>query len=268
METPKLEYISPTSSPSPSPSDKVSSAVSSLTSGVSSGVSSLTSGVSSLTSGVSSLTSGVSSGIESVSSVGSEVSSGVTAGVSSLFDFSSYSVYDVLRLFAIALILSFLGINFFGYLGKVTETVRDLLKPILAFLGYGAAETTKIVALGTKGAVDVASGTVVSGVNVLEKSISKKGTTMNKIDDHTKIDMKLLEKAAQNQNKPPKTNEPEPDDAGSRIQSNKAKNKSGFCYVGEDRGYRRCIAVGEGDKCMSGDIFPTDEICVNPSLRE
>jgi hypothetical protein len=189
----------------------------------------------------------------------------------------------------IVLILSFLGINFFGYFGRVTDAIRDFLKPILAFFGYGVAETTKsivnvsavgtkgaidvtkgavnVAAEGTKGAVNVAAGAVVGGVNLLEKGISKKGATMNKIDDHSKIDMKLLEKAVQNQNKP-KSEDPEPDEAGSRTQSSKAKLKSGFCYIGEDRGFRRCISVGEGDKCMSGDIFPTDEICVNPSLRE
>lgn len=43
--------------------------------------------------------------------------------------------------------------------------------------------------------------------------------------------------------------------------------KSGFCYIGEDRGFRSCIEVGESTKCMSGEIFPTREVCVNPSLR-
>jgi len=191
-----------------------------------------------------------------------------TSIISSIFDFSSYTIYDALRIFTIGLILSFLGINFFGYLGIVTETIKDVLKPVLVYLGYGAAETTKsivnISAEGTKGLVDVASGTVVGGVNLLEKGISKKSITMNKIDDENKIDMNLLEKSVQKLNKP----EPEPDDAGSRTQSSKMKQKSGFCYIGEDRGFRRGIAVGEGDKCLSGDIFPTDEICVNPNLRE
>ena len=194
--------------------------------------------------------------------------SSATSIISSIFDFSSYTIYDALRIFTIGLILSFLGINFFGYLGIVTETIKDVLKPVLVYLGYGAAETTKsivnISAEGTKGLVDVASGTVVGGVNLLEKGISKKSITMNKIDDENKIDMKLLEKSVQKLNKP----EPEPDDAGSRTQSSKIKQKSGFCYIGEDRGFRRCISVGEGDKCLSGDIFPTDEICVNPNLRE
>jgi len=43
--------------------------------------------------------------------------------------------------------------------------------------------------------------------------------------------------------------------------------KAGFCYIGEDRGIRSCIQVGENDQCMSGDIFPSRDICVNPNLR-
>jgi len=43
--------------------------------------------------------------------------------------------------------------------------------------------------------------------------------------------------------------------------------KKGYCYIGRDRGYRSCISVGLNDYCMSGDIFPTQAICINPSLR-
>ena len=60
---------------------------------------------------------------------------------------------------------------------------------------------------------------------------------------------------------------PEADDATSKLQM-KPKSKAGFCYIGEDRGFRSCIEVGDGDVCMSGDIFPTEAICINPNLRE
>jgi len=43
--------------------------------------------------------------------------------------------------------------------------------------------------------------------------------------------------------------------------------KAGWCFIGEDRGYRTCAQVEANDTCMSGDIFPTHEICVNPNLR-
>ena len=44
-------------------------------------------------------------------------------------------------------------------------------------------------------------------------------------------------------------------------------SKSGWCYIGSEQGYRSCSQVGEADTCMSGNIFPTQDICVNPNLR-
>lgn len=166
----------------------------------------------------------------------------------------------LIRYFIIILILIFLGFNIFTYLGKITEWILDLIRPILAFFGYGLAETTKQVvkvsATGTKGLVDVTAGTVTGGINILEKGLSHK-------KKRGKSDMKALDNSVNNQQ-----SEPMPDDAGSKTQASKARGKAGYCYIGEDRGFRSCIQVGEADMCMSGDIFPTRDVCINPSLRE
>jgi hypothetical protein len=50
------------------------------------------------------------------------------------------------------------------------------------------------------------------------------------------------------------------------INSGKGRQE-GWCYIGTDRGVRTCSQVGLKDTCMSGDIFPSQDICVNPSLR-
>ena len=57
------------------------------------------------------------------------------------------------------------------------------------------------------------------------------------------------------------------DDSYSSIQSSKISGKSGWCFIGEDRGTRSCMNVGPNDTCMSGEIFPTNDICINPNLR-
>ena len=44
--------------------------------------------------------------------------------------------------------------------------------------------------------------------------------------------------------------------------------KAGYCYVGTLNKKRTCIEIDEDDKCMSGDIFPTRDLCVNPNLRK
>lgn len=65
-----------------------------------------------------------------------------------------------------------------------------------------------------------------------------------------------LEYAAKNQY-------PSPNDTT----SNKFQPKSGYCFIGEDRGHRSCIEVSDSNKCMSGNIFPSMDVCVNPNLR-
>lgn len=57
----------------------------------------------------------------------------------------------------------------------------------------------------------------------------------------------------------------EPNSAYSSIQP--STGESGYCYIGEERGYRTCAPVGVNDVCMSGDVFPTNDVCINPNLR-
>ena len=49
-------------------------------------------------------------------------------------------------------------------------------------------------------------------------------------------------------------------------QEQKVKENS-FCYIGYESGQRECTNVFDGDICMSGEIFPKMEICMNPHLR-
>jgi hypothetical protein len=155
----------------------------------------------------------------------------------------------------IFLILAFLGFNIFTYLGQISnflglivDRVLNVFRPILAYFGYGITETAKktvdLTATGSKKVIDIASGTATGGITALQSGLSKDTKNKNK--------------------EPPM---PLPDEAGSLTQANKASRKAGFCYIGEDRGFRSCISVGEGDSCMSGDIFPSMDKCINPSLR-
>ena len=43
--------------------------------------------------------------------------------------------------------------------------------------------------------------------------------------------------------------------------------ENSFCYIGYDDGQRVCTNAFEGDICMSGQIFPKMDICINPRLR-
>lgn len=199
-------------------------------------------------------------------SLSSEPSSNfnIKESITNLFS-SSYTIYILLFL-----ILAVLGINIFAYLGYFTDDTIGILKPLI-FIGITTTSdiSQDIIsnsAEGTKAATDIVAGTVNSAIdttgNVLIQSSDDDEDELEEesIDKYNK-----LQKDINEDNKPSNT-VPEPDDATSKTQ--KIKGKSGFCYIGEDRGFRSCIEVGENDTCMSGDIFPTEDICINPSLRE
>ena len=174
------------------------------------------------------------------------------------------------------ILLLFFGVNIFSYLGdflqKLKETSAPFFKDILESLGYVVTETTKdvtnIAAKGAKLGIDVAAGTVESGVDVIQGQLDMEQSgnssqQQQQQSSKSSISASLTSALANAE----ENTEPLPDDAMSSTQRN-GTGKAGYCYIGEDRGFRSCISVSENDTCMSGDIFPSQEICVNPSLRE
>lgn len=43
--------------------------------------------------------------------------------------------------------------------------------------------------------------------------------------------------------------------------------ENSYCYIGYENGQRECTNVFDGDICMSGEVFPKLDICINPKLR-
>jgi len=172
----------------------------------------------------------------------------------------------------IILILAFLGFNIFIYLAKGTQVFAQLSAYLASVIGTGAAETTKqvtnVAATGTKAAADIAAGTVNTTVNVAQETASS--IKNSNYTEQQQLNMSLNQ-ANKAQQQTGEDGEGEPgykaDESGSSIQSSKGAGKSGWCYIGEDRGFRSCIQVGVNDQCMSGDIFPSQEICMYPELR-
>lgn len=187
----------------------------------------------------------------------------------------------------IILILSFLGFNIFAYLAKGTQDTTNFLAPILSKLfGTSVAVSSQVVdvsAEGAKAVVGTTSNVLESGLTAIQQATpntvpnpipnSQTAKSLAPIKDdkikHEAIQETTLNKAlntAQSQTQiQTKLNEDyEADYASSSIQGG---GKSGWCYIGLDRGYRTCAEVGVNDTCMSGQIFPSHEICMNPSLR-
>lgn len=186
--------------------------------------------------------------------------SGESIATNSLGD----NIWLFIRVIIIILILTFFGINIFAYLGLITGSVADYLKPLLSSLGYPVVDTAKQTLKtsidGTKDIVNSVANVTNATLNTVESTID--GNVKNNIDENKNNLMKALNHAE----KVDKQNIPEPDESGSSSQMTKT-GKSGFCYIGSDRNIRSCVEVGRNDTCMSGDIFPTKDICVNPNLR-
>jgi hypothetical protein len=197
---------------------------------------------------------------------------------SGYFNMSGKSHY--IRIGLIITILLFLGVNIFSYLGNFLQNTKELIAPffknILESLGYVVTETTKDVtqlsAEGAKLGIDVAAGTIESGIDVIQGQLdienpnkynSQQGQVQKDQSTFKEISASLSSALADAEEKA----EPIPDDSMSSTQRLNS-GKAGYCYIGEDRGFRSCIQVKESDTCMSGEIFPTQAICVNPSLRE
>jgi len=161
------------------------------------------------------------------------------------------------------LVLAFFGFNIFVYLAKGTDDISNFFGPIIAkitsFFGIAAVDTAKQTAsVAATGAGAIAT----SSEATQGQSIA---TTMQSNDSAQKTTLYNALNSTEQQ--PTKNNEYTADDSHSTIQQTKSANKAGWCYIGEDRGFRSCIKVSEGDTCMSGNIFPSEDICVNPSLR-
>ena len=207
-------------------------------------------------------------------------------------------------LLIIILILALLGFNIFIYLAKGTGAVAEFIDkyfgPLLKLFGISVLETTKqtinVGATGTKAGVDAVANTTTGAIDVVEQgtNLNPNATTSSNANTNTSntsnkysgqqasgtqqnsmpVQQQIQQDGSATEwrqdsldsalNDASKNPEPQPDESSSSVQST---GKAGWCYIGMDRNTRTCSQVGVNDTCMSGDIFPSQDICMNPSLR-
>ena len=208
-----------------------------------------------------------------------------TSGSSSGFSFSNmFSETTWQTWLIVVLILAVLGFNIFYYLASGTQFFANFVSPYIKYfsdlVGGTIGNTTKQIvttsATGTKAGVDITAGTITSSIDALGSAIEGTSTAVAQTGQAVEKDVSTspenpLNNALQQQQQQQQQGEApdsfQADDSYSSIQSGKSSSKSGWCYIGEERGIRSCSQVGPNDQCMSGDIFPTSQVCVNPTLR-
>jgi len=185
------------------------------------------------------------------------------AQVSSTDIFSGKNL--IISILVFLLILSFLGINLLNMIGNLMENIVSvfgpLVKQILSVFGYTAGtiiDKTADVAtdVATTG-VELAGGSVQSLGHIL-KDASKDGVSSEAKQSLSKP-LDLNSSSILN-------NEPSPDSSSNPSQKPITSNKSGWCLVGEYEGKRGCIEINNTTKCLSGQVFPEEKLCLNPTF--
>lgn len=172
----------------------------------------------------------------------------------------------VIMVLVVLLLLSFLGINILDIFSNIIKIFVRLFGPIvnqiLSLLGYTTGSVLNVSAdvIGdtSKAAIDIAEGTVQNVGNLLIKA------SKTNIDKNTKtqLDNVLSNSSIQT------TNNVEQDIPENPIQNPISSSKNSWCYIGEYEKKRSCIAINEHDKCMSGQVFPEQQICLNPTNQQ
>jgi len=163
------------------------------------------------------------------------------------FDLKTLVIISLL----IIMVLAYIKINVITIFGETVQTGVDFFTPVFAYLldfmgdssGKAINKAAEVTADVSKGGIDLAEGAVQEVGNLLigqsDVGSKKKSYTLH---------------------------EPQPDSPEDNIQKSRSSLKTKWCLAGEYQNKRGCISISESDKCMSGQIFPNEELCINPNL--
>lgn len=177
------------------------------------------------------------------------------------YSFLNYKI--AIFIFLLILILSFFGINIFTYLSNIVDYITTLLKPLFtkssSFISNALRNILSVSYVGSRQIIDTGSETskniidtsskgLTSGIDLLENNLKQKKSVVNPENEN------ILSDDVKN-----KEQEPMPVKSSSLT--------SGYCFIGKINDIRSCAKVTSKEQCMSGDIYPTKDICINPKLR-
>ena len=175
--------------------------------------------------------------------------------------------YFYLKIGGVILVLAFLGLNIFTYLKEGVDAITYFLKKVGKPIIKPITTTSRPITKTKKKVVQKKEKPL--KIEKEQPAPRKKLPPRKKLqgdggeikEDDTIEQAWKLEK----EDDESECSEPEPDsDILSEIQNGR---KSGWCYIGTDRGYRSCVKITEQDQCLSGKVYQTEAICHNPDLR-
>jgi hypothetical protein len=194
--------------------------------------------------------------------------------ITGLFDFIKSNWIILLVLGGIIFAIYYVYTNAMNFLSSFTDifkTIQPLIASTSAMLDSTAkkVDTKDDTKVDTK--VDTKDDTKVDRIDSLSKSDTDKPSLETTLKAPVASEYKNLDDDVSS------LIEDIPDSkvfvADNLVSSQDDEDKSktgieGYCFIGSDNDVRTCAPVGKNNKCMSGDIFPSLEICMDPKLRE
>ena len=162
----------------------------------------------------------------------------------------------MMKIGLIVLALAFLAYNVYLYYYEGTDILGK-------FFGMGIVGTGKV----TQATVDVAAKGTKDTVNVAQEVTRDVTTKVEEVGQS--IENRADNRVAKAIEGPDNLNDNDETKADLSTESEIQQPKqSGYCYIGTDRTFRSCVKMNTGDTCVSKQVFPTKDICINPSLRK
>jgi len=177
----------------------------------------------------------------------SKMENNVPSSTPTPIEIDSATSKNILIVVLIVIILIFTSLGTFA---------AEFVSEVLYSTGWFIGKTSDVVATTGETTLDIANDAIHHGSDLMIKASRKTGSDKpTSLNDNIKSDDK-------------KSDEPSPDTSTNPIQKPISSGKSNWCLVGEYQGRRGCIEVNENDKCMSGQIFPSQYTCLNPNFSQ
>jgi hypothetical protein len=160
------------------------------------------------------------------------------------------------------LLITVLGINILTILGNILQNLANFFGPVinqfLNALGYSTGtaldKVSDVTAEVAKGGIDLADGALNNIGALLKGSTPPVQSTLH--SGNVQAKKKSISSTIE---------EPSPDRSENSIQKPITSDKWNWCLVGEYQNKRGCIEITDSDKCLSGQVFPSQKMCLNPT---
>ena len=164
---------------------------------------------------------------------------------------------DIIRIVLIVAIVGFLAYNLYLYFTEGTDVLGKYFGIGITGVAQGTEKVVDTVAEGTKDTISVAQNATDKGLDVVAEGGEAIKERAESPIERSQEEEKKTEEERENV-----------DTESSYASTLKKTVKGGYCYIGTDRTFRSCVKVNPGDVCMSNQIYPTKDICINPNLRK